>query len=46
MEPRRRTVTQSYVGGHNTPPHSHKKDFKLDLDDVMGGLVIEIPLGK
>jgi hypothetical protein len=25
-------------------PHSPKKDVKLD--DVMGGLVIEIPLGE
>ena len=39
-----RAVSQSCVGCHNTHPHSPKKDFKLD--DVMGGLVIEIPLGK
>jgi len=29
---------------HYPHPHSPKKDFKLD--DVMGGLVIEIPLGE
>jgi hypothetical protein len=28
----------------NTHPHSPKKDFKMD--DVMGDLVIEIPLGR
>ena len=39
-----RAVGQSCVGCHNTHPHSPKKDFKLD--DVMGGLMIEIPLGK
>ena len=39
-----RAVSQSCVGCHNAHPHSPKKDFKLD--DVMGGLVIEIPLGK
>ena len=39
-----RAVIQSCVGCHNAHPHSPKKDFKVD--DVMGGLVIEIPLGK
>ncbi len=39
-----RAVSQSCVGCHNTHRHSPKKDFKID--DVMGGLVIEIPLGK
>ena len=39
-----RAVGQSCVGCHNSHPHSPKKDFKLD--DVMGGLMIEIPLGK
>jgi len=39
-----RAVSQSCVGCHNTHPHSPKKDFKVG--DVMGGLVIEIPLGK
>ena len=39
-----RAVSQSCVGCHNTHPHSPKKDFKMD--DVMGGLVIEIPLGR
>ncbi|MGH7148996.1 MAG: Tll0287-like domain-containing protein [Nitrospiraceae bacterium] len=37
-------VSQSCVGCHNTHPHSPKQGFKID--DVMGGLVIEIPLGK
>jgi hypothetical protein len=39
-----RAVSQACVGCHNTHPHSPKKDFKVG--DVMGGLVIEIPLGK
>lgn len=39
-----RAVSQSCVGCHNAHPHSPKKDFKMD--DVMGGLVIEVPLGK
>lgn len=37
-------VSQACVACHNTHPHSPKKDFKIG--DVMGGLVIEIPLGK
>jgi hypothetical protein len=39
-----RADSQSCAGCHNTHPHSPKKDFKQD--DVMGGLVIEIPLTK
>ena len=39
-----RAVSQACIGCHNTHPRSPKKDFKLD--DVMGGLVIEIPLGS
>ncbi|MFI5247090.1 MAG: DUF3365 domain-containing protein [Nitrospirales bacterium] len=39
-----RAVSQACVDCHNTHPHSSKKDFKLG--DVMGGLVIEIPLEK
>jgi hypothetical protein len=39
-----RAVTQACVGCHNAHPHSPKKDFKLN--DVMGGLVIEIPLSQ
>ena len=39
-----RAVTQACVGCHNAHPRSPKKDFKLN--DVMGGLVIEIPLSK
>ena len=35
---------QACIGCHNAHPRSPKKDFKLD--DVMGGLVIEIPLEK
>lgn len=37
-----RAVTQACVGCHNAHPRSPKKDFKVP--DVMGGLVIEIPL--
>ncbi len=39
-----RAVSQACVDCHNTHPRSPKKDFKLG--DVMGGLVIEIPMGK
>lgn len=39
-----RAVTQACIGCHNAHPRSPKKDFKLH--DVMGGLVIEIPLGR
>jgi len=37
-------VTQACIGCHNAHPRSPKKDFKMN--DVMGGLVIEIPVGK
>jgi hypothetical protein len=37
-----RAVTEACVGCHNAHPRSPKKDFKVP--DVMGGLVIEIPL--
>jgi hypothetical protein len=37
-----RAVTQACVACHNAHPRSPKKDFKVP--DVMGGLVIEIPL--
>jgi hypothetical protein len=37
-------VSQACVSCHNTHPRSPKKDFKMN--EVMGGLVIEIPLGK
>lgn len=37
-----RAVTQTCIGCHNAHPRSPKKDFKLN--DVMGGLAIEIPL--
>ena len=37
-----RAVTQACVGCHNAHPRSPKRDFKVP--DVMGGLVIEIPL--
>lgn len=37
-----RAVTQACIGCHNAHPRSSKKDFKID--EVMGGLVIEIPL--
>lgn len=39
-----RAVTQACIGCHNSHPKSPKKDFK-ELD-VMGGVVIEIPLGR
>lgn len=39
-----RAVSQSCVGCHNTHPGSAKKDFKLN--EAMGGLVIEIPMGR
>ncbi len=39
-----RAVTQACVGCHNTHPGSPKRDFKLH--DVMGGIVITIPLGQ
>jgi len=37
-------VTQACIGCHNAHPASPKRDFKLD--DVMGGIVISIPLSK
>jgi len=39
-----RAVSQACVACHNAHPESAKKDFKMN--DVMGGLVIEIPLEK
>ncbi len=39
-----RAVSQACIGCHNAHPRSPKKDFKLD--DVMGGIVIEIPLER
>ena len=39
-----RAVSQTCVGCHNTHPHSPKKDFSMH--DIMGGLVIEIPVEK
>ena len=39
-----RAVSQSCIGCHNAHPRSQKRDFKMN--DVMGGLVIEIPVGK
>ena len=39
-----RAVTKSCVQCHNGHPRSSKKDFVMH--DVMGGLVIEIPLAK
>ncbi|WP_455377873.1 Tll0287-like domain-containing protein [Petrachloros mirabilis] len=39
-----RAVTQACVGCHNAHPKTQKKDFKLN--DVMGGLVIEIPMDR
>jgi len=37
-----KAVSQSCVGCHNAHPNSPKRDFKLN--DVMGGLVITIPV--
>jgi hypothetical protein len=37
-------VRQACIGCHKAHPRSSKKDFKLH--DVMGGLVIEIPLSR
>lgn len=37
-----RAVTQACIGCHNAHPRSPKRDFKLN--DVMGGMVISIPL--
>jgi len=37
-------VSQACIGCHNTHRRSPKKDFKMN--EVMGGIVIEIPLGK
>jgi hypothetical protein len=39
-----RAVSHACVTCHNSHPHSRKKDFTMH--DVMGGLVIEIPLEK
>ena len=39
-----RAVSQACIGCHNAHSRSPKRDFKLD--DVMGGIVITIPLGK
>ena len=39
-----RAVSQSCVGCHNTHPQSARKDFKLN--EAIGGLVIEIPMGR
>ena len=39
-----RAVSESCVGCHNAHPSSSKKDFKLN--QAMGGLVIEIPIGR
>ena len=35
---------QSCVDCHNAHPHSPRKDFQLG--EIMGGLIIEFPLGK
>lgn len=39
-----RAVSQACIGCHNTHPNSQKRDFKLN--DVMGGIVITIPLSQ
>jgi len=39
-----RAVTQACIGCHNAHPSSPKKDFRIA--DIMGGLVIEIPLER
>jgi hypothetical protein len=37
-------VSQACIGCHNTHPHSPRRDFKLN--DVMGGIVITIPVSQ
>ncbi|MGH7236669.1 MAG: Tll0287-like domain-containing protein [Nitrospiraceae bacterium] len=37
-------VTQACIGCHNAHPNSPKRDFKLS--DVMGGIVLTIPVGQ
>ena len=39
-----RAVSQACVTCHNADPRSPKRDYKMD--DVMGAVVISIPLGK
>lgn len=39
-----RAVSQACIGCHNAHPRSPKRDFKMN--EVMGGLVIEIPLSR
>ena len=39
-----RAVTQACIGCHNAHPESPKRDFRMN--DVMGGMVITIPLGS
>jgi hypothetical protein len=39
-----RAVSQACVGCHNAHSNSPKRDFKLN--DVLGGIVITIPLGR
>ena len=39
-----KAVSQACIGCHNVHPNSPKKDFKTN--DVMGGIVISIPLGQ
>jgi hypothetical protein len=39
-----RAVSQACIDCHNAHPRSQKKDFQLN--DVMGGLIIEIPLNR
>lgn len=39
-----RAVSQACIGCHNAHARSPKRDFKMD--EVMGGIVITIPLGK
>ena len=37
-------VTPSCIGCHNAHPHSPRRDFKVN--DVMGGIVITVPVGN
>jgi len=37
-------VTQACIGCHNAHPNSPKRDFKLN--DVIGGIVLTIPVGQ
>lgn len=39
-----KAVSKACIGCHNAHPNSPKRDFKMN--DVMGGIVIDIPVGR